>query len=294
MAAAFQFHLRWITFCTPLLAAGCMDSADLLLKAPVNAGCAKVGLRGCDEMTEGVLLYVQGDKSNAETKLKEGAAENAPAQVRAFAGQLRLLKSVPGVEQYVGPLMEVADLLAPEHEREKEHGQPVDSDRRERRAVTQVALSTDDGPAEARPPLEVRRVAGVAIPAADTRAYTCLLFTDMPWESDSTAARCVKLAQGAMVVTDVQTTGACHDTLVIGAGDPMSPRWMFVGEPSLTVSVHGAHYPVNPDEALFVAQVAEKPENLVHNVSCSIAWAAERAPAPRSPASNDSRERASE
>jgi len=195
-----------------LLAADCMDSANLLLKPPVNAGCAKAGLRGCDAMTEGVLLYVQGDKSAAETKIKEGAAQNAPAQVRAFASQLRLLKSVPGIEQYVAPLMEVADLLAPEHEREREHGQPVDLASKEHGSFGQDTRLNRDDPFQ--PQGEVRRVAEVAIPAADTRTQRCLLFTDMPWESDSTTARCVKLGQGAMVVTDVQTTGACHDMLV--------------------------------------------------------------------------------
>jgi hypothetical protein len=127
----------------------------------VNAGCAKVGLRGCDEMTDGVLLYIQGDNSTAETKINEGAAENAPAQVRAFASQLRLLKSVPGIEHYVAPLMEVADLLAPEHEQEQGHGRLDDTAVIEHGAIAQGIRVSDNGPSESRLPPEVRRIAGV-------------------------------------------------------------------------------------------------------------------------------------
>ena len=41
-------------------------------------------------------------------------------------------------------------------------------------------------------------------------------------------------------------------------------------------------------------EVAEKEENLVHSVSCSIAWAAERAPAARTPTQGEARDTASQ
>src|SRR5258708_37480338 len=64
-------------------------------------------------MTDGVLAYIDGDdRKEAVRKIRKGAAQNAPDQVREFAAALRALKSIPGADQYMGPVLEVADILA--------------------------------------------------------------------------------------------------------------------------------------------------------------------------------------
>jgi hypothetical protein len=42
----------------------------------------------CPELVDGVLLYVDGDKAGAQEKIRRGAAQNAPEELRKFAKAL--------------------------------------------------------------------------------------------------------------------------------------------------------------------------------------------------------------
>jgi hypothetical protein len=90
---------------------GC-GGVQVVLKPPVEDRCTKTGLKGCPALTDGVLLYVQGEEAKGKDALIKGAAENTPAKVRKFAKALRQLKSVPGISSYMTKVLEVADILA--------------------------------------------------------------------------------------------------------------------------------------------------------------------------------------
>ncbi len=94
-----------------LLCTGCLATASVVVKAPVEQRCNSVGLKGCPEVVDGVVAYLNGDKKLAEEKLRSGAAKNTPEQVRAFAEVLRDVSSVPGASEYAKPINEVALLL---------------------------------------------------------------------------------------------------------------------------------------------------------------------------------------
>jgi hypothetical protein len=85
---------------------------SLVLKPPIVERCQDAGLRGCDDLADGVIEYAAGDREEAKAKLKTGAATNAPDKLREFAAKLRMLKSIPGAAEHMGPILEVADLLA--------------------------------------------------------------------------------------------------------------------------------------------------------------------------------------
>ncbi len=265
------------------LVMGC-STVQVVLKAPIQDRCSEAGLRGCSEMTDGVLAYIDGDKATAEEKIKHGAAKNAPDQVREFAGKLRALKGLPGVDDYLKPLFEVADLLAPEekgaHPRAKATTQAS--------AVAVERLLDERGPGteeERRAPSTVvelpTNLAGTSVPAMDTRSRKCLPYAESTWESPFSTGRCVTIANGPGLLTDVQTTGACHDLLAIGAGDPQDPAWVLISEPSTPLSIHGAKYLIGDSQSIFIVQQGANVDALSHGLECSISWGIESRP-PRS------------
>ncbi|HEX3344933.1 MAG TPA: hypothetical protein VHS09_10190, partial [Polyangiaceae bacterium] len=94
-----------------LVLPGC-GAAQVVLKGPLADKCTDAGLRGCPELVDGVLEYVEGNKPAGTAKLKKAAAANAPDKVQEFAAMLQPLMKLPGVESYTGPLKEIVDLLA--------------------------------------------------------------------------------------------------------------------------------------------------------------------------------------
>jgi len=110
-------------FVLPILSA-CGGSISVVLKSPVESKCSSAGLKGCPELTDGVLLYVQGEEQKGKDKLIKGAAENAPGKVKEFAKQLKLLKQIPGVSAHMKKVLEVADILANASKDSKAKGSP--------------------------------------------------------------------------------------------------------------------------------------------------------------------------
>jgi hypothetical protein len=102
-----------------LICCGCAGSASMLLKSPVSNQCANAGLQGCDELSEGVLLHLDGKTAEARPKLAKGAAQNSPEKVKKFLELLQTLKETPGAGKYAASLDQVvavlkADIRGPE------------------------------------------------------------------------------------------------------------------------------------------------------------------------------------
>jgi hypothetical protein len=240
----------------------CFGGAQIVLKGPITERCTDAGLKGCDPLTDGVLEYVDGDRDEAVQKIKKGAAENAPEKIRDFAEALRALKSIPGADQYIHPVLEVADLLAPDDAEAKSSSSRASG--RAKSSAKREASSENDG----------RVAAGTLVPSVDPNASPCTPFGDTNVNVDDAAARCVVVATGPLVLTDAQTTGACGNDLLIGAGTPAHPRWALVSTTSAPLNVHGANFGVLNDESLFVVQTAPTASALKGDLRCTITWAA--------------------
>lgn len=79
-------------------------SAELILKSPVIGQCNSAKLKGCDEMADGVIAYVDGKKDEGRKLLIRAAGKNAPKEVHAFAASLRSASKMPGLESYADTL----------------------------------------------------------------------------------------------------------------------------------------------------------------------------------------------
>jgi hypothetical protein len=101
--------LRPLILMLPLLWA--CGGVSVVLKSPVESKCASAGLKGCPELTDGVLLFVEGKKDEGKVKLEQAAGANAPAKVKKFAKLIKQLNKVPGTGPYMKHVNEVADIL---------------------------------------------------------------------------------------------------------------------------------------------------------------------------------------
>jgi hypothetical protein len=251
-----------IAFALP--ASGCIGSASMILKPPIVERCKDAGLRGCDDLTDGVVDYVEGDKDTAEKKIKRAVAANEPDRLREFADKIRLLKSVPGVEEHMGPLAKVADLLAGPDTTEAKKGSS--SERATSGTSSAHAASGEHAPRSA--------VAGSLVPLLTPGAHKCTLLVDAYAEPEPGSATCAALQAGPLTLTDLHISGGCSNALVFGAGAPASPSWYVLAAPGLSVSIHGSAYPVKAGESLFAAQVVADGSEARRDARCTITWAA--------------------
>jgi hypothetical protein len=246
---------------------GCGGAASLVLKPPIVDKCKDAGLRGCDELADGAILYATGQKVEGQEKLEKGAAKNAPAKVRAFATKLRMLNGIPGADQYVGPLLKVADILSgdetPSHGRlrseEDANDGPPQGHEHEATAVSQPTARTSSG--------------GHSVTTVPD-AFRCAVLIGNSFDGMPGSAWCTPLAVGPLVVTDVHATGECSNTLALGAGPPGAPHWVLLAPPKASLDVHGAAYGVRADEGLFAMQISATDTGVRHDVLCSLTWAA--------------------
>ena len=86
-------------------------TTTMVLKSPVQQRCEQAQLKGCPEVVDGVMLYVQGDEATAREKLRVGAAKNSPDDLRRFAQLLLDVSSLPAASQFAEPVTQVAKLL---------------------------------------------------------------------------------------------------------------------------------------------------------------------------------------
>jgi hypothetical protein len=239
---------------------GCGGAASLILKSPIAEKCRDAGLRGCDDLADGVIEYATGDRGEAKAKLKKGAAANAPDQLQEFAAKLRMLKSIPGAAEYMGPILEVADLLAGKPAANglvaSAEGSPTHEGvaLREGGTAPREQVRHEGSAAQTAVAIELR--AGSVVPAAEPDRRKCGLLLDANLDEEAGVATCVTVATGPLVVTDIQTSGGCPDTLVVGAGTSVGPTWFLLALPGALFGVHGASYPVRPGQGLFAAQMA--------------------------------------
>lgn len=102
--------MRTFVLLIPILV-GCGGSVEVVLKSPIEKKCGSAGLKGCPELTEGVIVYVGGDEAKGKDLLTAAAASNAPAKVKKFAKAVKELHKIPGADKYTAKLTAVADII---------------------------------------------------------------------------------------------------------------------------------------------------------------------------------------
>jgi len=126
------------------LLAGCATTR-VALEKPVAGRCESSGLEDCTAITEGVIMYVEGDQRLAYQKLHIAAGANEPDDVIAFAHALKTLNTEPGAARHASALDEIAEVLSREA---KEAAQRLDAKEAERMAVNRKKASLLNAPGE--------------------------------------------------------------------------------------------------------------------------------------------------
>jgi hypothetical protein len=262
--------------------------AGSVVKAPVQERCEEIPLKGCSQMAEGVVLFVEGNQAAGREKLRAGAAQNAPEDVRTFAHAIVLISRIPAVGQYAAPIASVAQLL----ETEASASGPV--------AASPAASGVAAGPAAGAVRSTPRAVAArdAVSPSVDDRvehdrtdfavyALTApldpsrtetesLAFSEISGADTGSlggmSGTCVARRAGAIVIADLLALNGCPGRLFVGASlsdkGPLGLRWFAEANAS---GLTGARLFVGGGEWLqliFVPNAKADP----HDARCVITW----------------------
>jgi len=244
--------------------------ASMVVKPPLQSECQRLPIRGCGELVDGVLLYVEGDKPAAMEKIREAKTENAPAELKPFAKSLRDAASLPGAGDFAVPMNEIADLLdAPA-------------------MASTAAISSAGITREAESaPLPKPVVPAVIQQDPATRALSATadfgrLTTDTvdlslanarePCSVAGQDALCVKAREGALIVTDVIAGRSCPDRVFVGATLSDSTAFGFRWQLEATATaLTGARLSIGAGERLQVALVPGK-KGPSDSPDCFLTW----------------------
>lgn len=249
---------------------GC-GAAQLAMKGPIANQCASSGLKGCPDLTDGVMEYVGGDKAVAETKLRAAAAANAPEKLRAFASALEPIGSSIGGDAGAA-LKAVAGLLldggasTPEAPVAKASSEANNSSGPASRSGGSASVAAAVAPALPPPNAIVEELrAGTERPATDARLATC----GGIFMSDPKCGR-VRVFVGPLVVTNAYASGGCPDELFLTAGRLEKPHWLLLNVAGASMNVSG-QFILEDGEELFagVRATGATPKD---DVKCAITW----------------------
>jgi hypothetical protein len=283
---------------------GCGGAMQIVLKPPVTEKCESTGLKGCEELTDGVLLYVEGKKDEARVKIRAGVGANTPGDVKTFARGLKLVISLPGISSYAAPIREVVDILADEAdalpkttpEKTVSKAGPKTKTTSEPKEVVASAEDYETKPTKTyRTSTIVPSAKGAACAAfAYVGVADHLVVDGSKAASAPAAAVCANVTSGPFVITDIQIGPGCPNELFVLAGDREKPRWFVISPAGTLTSIHGAAFVLKEDEHLVVGARATPPPppapspkliaapkkaespaepTFVKDVECAITWA---------------------
>jgi hypothetical protein len=207
---------------------GC-SAVDVVVKVPVAAGCKETGLRECELLADGLVLFVQGEnKKEGQEKIQRATSANSPADLRRFASFLQSMRGVQGIEEYLKPILEVAEFI------------------NYSAAQGEAALAAQSPPPGAIPAAPVAAPTAAAFATATVAPATPapVVAASRPITADTdpkqldggsvapltspgrgpcgpllgaSATTCVRAVDGPFVVTDVHMTGECEASVFAAA-----------------------------------------------------------------------------
>lgn len=249
----------------------------MMIKAPVEQKCAGYGLKGCDQLVDGVVLYVNGDKDAAVLALKRAAAANSAAQLRPFAGAIKTVISGETGDQIAAILS--GDVRAPTAVVVSASATNMDGVTPAPSVVQGSVVATPQpapAPSVARsdPAFEHLELA-LAAPVDPSRLFTESVSpqrepTKTVCEVAGSNSTCVRKGTGPFVITDAVTPVSCKAELFIGASD-------YTGKMSWIVQTnapgfHGARFLLRSDQWLTIA-TRGVPTNADGDDRCIVTWA---------------------
>jgi hypothetical protein len=234
----------------------CGDSS-LLLKPPLMAGCQKAGLPKCPELSDGVIQYVDGDKAKAEATIRVALVGASPEKVQAL---VLVLKSLPGASDR---LAGVIDFL-------------------EGKGSSGASSTLSSGASsEAGNPSGGTEISGFTHLRAATieivgnpRAKGCEALT----YAGASEARglCLEVAEGPLVVTDLQWPDGCPAETFAAAGNSDQPIWFLHTENGKGFVMHGGALIVPAGAPFFAGHRFAGATATQPSLPCAVTWAGRR------------------
>jgi hypothetical protein len=269
------FRVAWVSSLA-LSSLGC-GAAQTIVKKQIDDRCTAMGVRGCPEIAEGALAYVDGDKEKAAEKLKAAASKNSSGQMKKLARELTPVVDAIGGDTG-NALKEVLAILAAEPAEESaepghQGAQPSGPMPAEELArIASGAVAPRNAPEQANLDLDRLR-SGMVEPGDDPHAAPCEsgLLT-----SDGRPCSRVRLFVGPLVVTNVFTSGGCPDELFVASGALDDPHWLLLVLPNDRANISG-QFVVEDGEELYAGVrpaaspgAAEAPAHT--DLRCSVVW----------------------
>lgn len=287
---------RWLGVLSLLFLWSCASS-KLVLQQPLNEQCQGLSLKGCPELTDGVLAYVDGDRATGDAKLEAAVEANGPGRMREFAEKLRQLEELPGSDSFMGPIRQIIAKLeggedaspasdeAPETPIVRPKGRLASTGR------SQVSADDDDDededePVSRRPsPYTSQKAAASVEPMASDAAH--YLSGTIMATSDTTGGRCetpltglsgvgdrslcTKAVAGPMVLTDLYAGGSCPAEVYLVVGDFSAIRLVLPIPARTPLHQTGARISIGPLEHLSVVAIKRSESD---DPRCAVTWSA--------------------
>lgn len=268
---------QFILTCAAGILMSCVGDAQFVLQQPVADRCSTAGLRDCDTITEGALLYADGKPFVGRQKLLQGLGSNAarPVELERFARGLELIGGMFEGGEFQTPLQPAVWLVRHTAELETKRAQlttpeaptltapPHPSDISQPTLIATSVIHPSPSPlsasvASAKPPASVFfMLAGNAL-AADCR------FPGAPM------MLCVHEAvETARIVSDIIVSPACPHDVLFASRHGIDLDWVTYAPAGKGAEVHGAALPLVPGRIL-TAGVSYASEDVTPDVRCGI------------------------
>jgi len=91
-------------------------AAQLLLRDKLDTACTDAGINQCGDITQGVLLFLEGNPTGGRQSLRSAAQANTPDQVKNYAQIIiaigGALNGIQDAQPYIRPVLDAANFLA--------------------------------------------------------------------------------------------------------------------------------------------------------------------------------------
>lgn len=263
-----------------MLAAGllgaCAGDAQFVLQQPVANRCSTAGLRDCESITEGALLYADGNPYGGRHRLLQGLRSNTgkSAQLERFARGLEWIGVTTGSGEYQAPLepaiLLVRYMAAQEAKRSEFEVAPVPMESRPlpSGADRPTLIATSVAP-PARSPLSA--------PVAATKAPSSVFFmlagnalaSDCRFPGAPMMLCVHESVETPRIVSDIIVSPACPYDVLFASRHGIDLDWVTYAPAGKGAEVHGAALPLVPGRIL-TAGVSYESENVTPDVRCGI------------------------
>ncbi len=246
---------------------GC-SVATAAMKSQIDGQCKGAGLKGCPDVADGVILYVDGKDAEGEAKLRSAVAQNSPEQLRKLTELLEPILSAAD-EDTAKKLQPVLSILKGDGTSPaKPSSTPGEGLEvvvaKSASAATAKSKTVAETPASVvtRPEIDNLR-AGMVNPATENQLLPC----DTTMADAKTCGR-VRVLLGPFVLTNLYTSGGCGRDLFVTSSDS-KVYWTMLAPSGDRLNVSG-RFPVEEGQTLYIGARGNTPTK--DELRCAVVW----------------------